>query len=255
MKYVGMIFGLGLIALSADPALAAKKQLARRIRGSGQRVLSGASLPVAQSGRPNIRISENRIWRVAVQVWLKPAEELKLIEDAIAAGASAIAVAPATDGIPALLKEKAGAIPIVTIAGDFSDADKSLRKSWVTSDDYAIGVALAGLVAKYKPDGGTICLQQNNPEAKNINARAAGVRDTLGGAAGTAALAGEKGWTEVKGCPLYNKDDPATANKQLTKLLAGNPKLDAVVLTGGWAMFDGKGLHQGGRQSEEAARQ
>ncbi|MEO6012072.1 MAG: substrate-binding domain-containing protein, partial [Devosia sp.] len=66
--------------------------------------------------------------------------------------------------------------------------------------------------------------------------------DTLSGAAGTTVLAGENGWTEVKGCPLYSKDDSGTANKQLAKLFKDNPKLDVAVLVGGWAMFDAKGF-------------
>lgn len=168
-------------------------------------------------------------------------DEVKLLTDALATSAG-IAVVPATPGLADVLKAKAPSIPVITLVGDFAAADQGLRKTWVATDDYAMGVALAGEVSKLKPNGGTICFEQNNPDAININARAAGARDTLAGVAGTAALTGQKGWTEVKGCPLYNKDDLATADKQLTQLLKDNPKIDAVVLAGGWAMFDAKGF-------------
>ena len=40
----------------------------------------------------------------------------------------------------------------------------------------------------------------------NINARAAGFRDTVSGSKGIERLAGEGGWTEIAGCPLFTND-------------------------------------------------
>jgi ribose transport system substrate-binding protein len=88
-----------------------------------------------------------------------------------------------------------------------------------------------------KPSGGTICLQLGNVAADNINARAAGTRDTLAGAKGTDKLTGQNGWTEIAGCPVYTNDQADLANQQMADTFTANPDLDAFVLEGGWAQF------------------
>ena len=55
-------------------------------------------------------------------------------------------------------------------------------------------------------------------------------------------LAGEGGWTEIEGCPIYTNDDIATANQQLADVTGANPDLDAFILVGGWAQFGPRGL-------------
>ena len=85
--------------------------------------------------------------------------------------------------------------------------------------------------------GGTICLQLGNVAADNINARAAGTRDTLAGKKGTDKLTGQNGWTEIAGCPVYTNDQADLANQQMADTFTANPNLDAFVLEGGWAQF------------------
>jgi ABC-type sugar transport system substrate-binding protein len=70
-----------------------------------------------------------------------------------------------------------------------------------------------------------------------INARAAGFRDTIAGKKGVAKLAGDGGWTEIAGCPLFTNDQTYLANKQMADVFTKNPKLDAFTLVGGWAQF------------------
>jgi len=236
------VFFLVLVVVAAvvtGPALAAKKQLTIVLGGLDNPFFQDIANGCAEWTAANPD-SDYECVAVGPKKSSKGGDELKLLQAAIDGGAAAIAVAPATEGIPDLIRKSATTIPIMTIAGDFAEPDQSLRMTWLTSDDYDTGVGLAKLVLALKPDGGTLCLQQNNPDARNINNRAAGVRDTLSGVPGTAVLAGEKGWTEVKGCPLYNNDDSGLANKQLAKLFKDNPKLDVAVLVGGWAMFDAK---------------
>jgi ribose transport system substrate-binding protein len=235
--FLAPLVAVGMIVLGADPALAAKKQLSL--------VLGPLDNPFFQDiangcTKWNEAHADGDYECVAVgpAKSANAKDEVKMLTDALAAAPAALAVAPATPGLQDVLKAKAGSIPVMTIAGDFPPEDKALRKTWFAGDDYQVGVALAGMVSTLKPNGGTICFEQNNPKAININARAAGVLDTLSKVKGTTKLAGEGGWTEAKGCPLYNNDDLATATKQLSKLLKDNPKLDAVVLVGGWAMFD-----------------
>lgn len=236
-----ILFPLLMAAAFCSPALAAKKQLTIVLGGLDNPFFQDIANGCASWTKEHADADYECV-AVGPKKSSKPAEELKLLQAAIDGGSAAIAVAPATEGIADLIRKSATTIPIMTIAGDFSGDDQKLRKTWLTSDDYDTGVGLAEMVAALKPAGGTICLQQNNPEARNINNRAAGLRDTLSGVAGTAVLAGENGWTEAKGCPLYNKDDSGLANKQLAKLFKDNPKLDVAVLVGGWAMFDAKGF-------------
>lgn len=88
-----------------------------------------------------------------------------------------------------------------------------------------------------KPDGGTVCLQLGNVAAANINARAAGTRDTLSGEKGIARLEGQGGWTEVAGCPVFTNDQVDLANQQMADTFTANPDLTAFMLIGGWAQF------------------
>ena len=96
----------------------------------------------------------------------------------------------------------------------------------------------AGEIAKKAlPKGGTICTIEGNPAADNILRRAQGMRDSLSGQEGLAALKGEGGWTEVAGCPVFTNDDGAKGVQAMTDILAANPKLDAYGIMGGWPLF------------------
>jgi ribose transport system substrate-binding protein len=239
MTRLTLLLVAAMSLLAVEPALAAKKQVALVLGGLDnpffQSVADGCAKWTAD--HPD---SDYECVATGPKSSSKPADELKLIEDAIAGGAVAIGVAPATDGIPKLLKDKAVTIPVITVAGDFQGDDQELRKSWVTADDYQVGVELAKLAQKFRPTGGVICREQNFPKALDINMRASGLLDTLSGKTGTTTLAGDNGWTEAEGCPLFNNNDMATADKQLAKVLAANPKLNTMILVGGWAMFDAK---------------
>ena len=80
-------------------------------------------------------------------------------------------------------------------------------------------------------------MQLGNVAADNINARAAGFRDTISGKKGIDRLKGEGGWTEIAGCPLFTNDQIDLANQQMADVFTKNPKLDAFILVGGWAQF------------------
>jgi ribose transport system substrate-binding protein len=125
----------------------------------------------------------------------------------------------------------------MTIDADLGKDDAALRKTYLGTDNYLMGVKFAGHLQKLKAKGGTICLQLGNVAADNINARAAGTRDTLAGAKGTERLTGQNGWTEIDGCPVFTNDQADLANQQMADTFTANPKLDAFVLEGGWAQF------------------
>jgi ribose transport system substrate-binding protein len=166
------------------------------------------------------------------------AGEIQIVDDLLTKGVAAIAISPSNAPLMAnLLKQRAPQIPIMTIDADLGAEDASLRKTYLGTDNYLMGVKFAEYLQKLKPDGGTICLQLGNVAADNINARAAGTRDTLAGTKGIERLTGQNGWTEIDGCPLYTNDQADLANQQMADTFTANPDLDAFVLEGGWAQF------------------
>jgi len=116
-----------------------------------------------------------------------------------------------------------------------------MRVAYVGTKNYDIGVNLAKIVQKVKPQGGSICIQSGGAAAANHNERMQGIRDTLSGASGTTLpgerLTGQNGWTESDGCPLYTNDDFPLSVQQMEDILAKYPELDAFVPTGGFPQF------------------
>jgi ribose transport system substrate-binding protein len=135
-----------------------------------------------------------------------------------------------------MLRAKNPSMPIMTIDADLAEADRELRATYLGTNNYDMGVLMANHLSKFK-DGGTVCLQLGNVAADNINARAAGFRDTIAGNKGIDRLAGEGGWTEIDGCPVFTNDQIDLANKQMADVFTANADLGAFILVGGWAQF------------------
>ena len=130
---------------------------------------------------------------------------------------------------------------MLTWDSDVLPEDKGLRLAYVGTHNYDIGVNLAKLAQKIKPEGGTICIQSGGAAAANHNERMQGIRDTLAGVERGdppgARLEGANGWTEVDGCPLYTNDDFPLSVQQLEDTLGKYPDLDAFIPTGGFPQF------------------
>ena len=166
------------------------------------------------------------------------AGEVQIVEDLINKGVAGIAISPSNAPAMAnMLKAKKPKMPIMTIDADLAAADRALRSTYLGTNNYDMGVLMAKHLKGLKPKGGTVCLQLGNVAADNINARAAGFRDTISGKKGIAKLAGDGGWTEIAGCPLFTNDQIDLANQQMADVFTKNPKLDAFILVGGWAQF------------------
>src|SRR5215207_5221650 len=164
-------------------------------------------------------------------------EQVQIVADLIAKGVDGIAVAAANAAAMASVMPaaKEAGIPVLTWDTDLLPEAKEFRVAYIGTHNYDIGVNLAKLVQKIKPEGGTICIQSGGAAAANHNERMQGIRDTLGGMSGTTspgeALTGENGWTEVDGCPLYTDDDFPRSVQQMEDILARYPDLDAFVPT------------------------
>jgi ribose transport system substrate-binding protein len=170
-------------------------------------------------------------------------EQAQIVADLVAKGVDGIAVSPSNAAaITAALRDaQAAGIPVLTWDSDVLPEDKALRVAYVGTHNYEIGTNLAKLVMAAKPEGGTICIQSGGAAAANHNERMQGIRDTLRGEKSEpppgAKLAGENGWTEVEGCPLYTNDDFPLSAQQQEDILNKYPDLDAFVPTGGFAQF------------------
>ena len=166
------------------------------------------------------------------------AGEVQIVEDLINKGVAGIAISPSNAPAMAnMLKAKHPKMPIMTIDADLAAADRALRRTYLGTNNYDMGVLMAKHLKALNSKGGTVCLQLGNVAADNINARAQGFRDTISGKKGIDRLKGEGGWTEIKGCPLFTNDQIDLANQQMQDTFTANPNLDAFILVGGWAQF------------------
>jgi ribose transport system substrate-binding protein len=166
------------------------------------------------------------------------AGEVQIVDDLLTRGVDAIAISPSNAPAMAnLIRQRAPNIPVMTIDADFLAEDSKLRTTYLGTDNYLMGVKMAQHAMGLKPKGGTVCLQLGNVAADNINARAAGFRDTISGSKGTDRLNGQNGWSEVAGCPVFTNDQADLANQQMADTFTANPDLDAFILVGGWAQF------------------
>ncbi len=170
-------------------------------------------------------------------------EQVQIVQDLVAKKVDGIAVSPSNAAAMAVALQaaKEAGIPVFTWDSDMLPENKDLRIAYVGTKNYDIGVNLAKLVQKLKPNGGTICIQSGGAAAANHNERMQGIRDTLSGKMSAASpgdpLKGENGWTEAPGCPLYTDDDFPRSVQQLEDTLGKLPDLDAFVPTGGFPQF------------------
>jgi len=167
------------------------------------------------------------------------AGEAQIVQDLLGrSDVVAMAISPSNAPLIAnTIRSANPSIPIMTIDADLTVEDAALRKTYLGTDNYLLGYRLGEYLKEAKPDGGTLCTIQGNPAADNILRRAQGTRDALSGQEGLAALAGEGGWTEIEGCPVFTNDDGPRGVQAMTDILAANPDLDAFVIEGGWPLF------------------
>lgn len=166
------------------------------------------------------------------------AGEVQIVDDLLTRGVAAIAISPSN--APAManrIRQINPDVPVMTIDADFLEKDRDLRTTYLGTDNYLMGVKMAEEAMALKPSGGSVCLQLGNVAADNINARAAGFRDTVAGTKGIERLESTNGWTEIEGCPVFTNDQVDLANQQMADTFTANPDLDAFILIGGWAQF------------------
>ena len=122
------------------------------------------------------------------------AGEAQIVQDMLGKpSTAAIAISPSNAKLIAqTIKTAAPTIPVMTLDADLAAEDAALRKTYLGTDNYLMGVRIGEYIKKAKPDGGKVCTIQGNPGADNILRRAQGMRDALTGQKGLAELDGRR---------------------------------------------------------------
>ena len=81
------------------------------------------------------------------------AGEVQIVDDLLTKGVAAIAISPSNAPMMAnLLKQRAPKIPIMTIDADLGKDDAALRKTYLGTDNYLMGVKFAEYLKKVEAE-------------------------------------------------------------------------------------------------------
>jgi ribose transport system substrate-binding protein len=239
LKKVVLLLAAAALALGVSPALAqGKKQLVIVVKGLDNAFFEAINQGCQKWNGENPD-SEYECFYTGPASTSDETGEAQIIADLLAnPNTAAMAISPSNAPLHAQTVKSANpSIPIMTIDADFTVEDAAVRQTYLGTDNYTMGFRLGEYMKAAKPDGGTVCTIQGNPAADNILRRAQGFRDALTGQTGLAALAGEAGWTEVPGCPVFTNDDGARGVQSMADIMLANPDLDGFGIMGGWPLF------------------
>ena len=223
-----------LFALSAGMGMAQdKKQLVIVVKGLDNPFFEAINQGCQKWNKEN-PTSEYECFYTGPASTSDEAGEAQIVQDMLSKPTTvAMAISPSNAKLIAqTLKTAAPTIPIMTLDADLAAEDAALRMTYLGTDNTLMGQKIGEYIKKAAPKGGTICTIEGNTGADNILRRAQGMRDALSGQKGLAALAGEGGWTEVAGCPVFTNDDGAKGVQAMTDILAANPNLTAFGIMG-----------------------
>ncbi len=239
MKHLTLLAAAAAVALSAGASMAQdKKQVVIVVKGLDNPFFESINQGCQKWNSENPD-SPYECFYTGPASTSDEAGEAQVIQDMLSKpSTAAIAISPSNAPLHAQTVKSSGTtIPVMTIDADFTVEDAGVRMTYLGTDNYLMGYRIGEYIKEKKPDGGTICTIEGNAAADNILRRAQGMRDALTGEKGLAALAGEAGWTEVAGCPVFTNDDGAKGVQAMTDILAANPDLDAFGIMGGWPLF------------------
>lgn len=239
MRKLFLLAATAVLAFGAGPTLAQqKKQLVIVVKGLDNPFFEAINQGCQKWNSENAS-SEYECFYTGPASTSDEAGEAQIVQDLLGSpNTAAMAISPSNARLIAQTIRNANpTVPVMTIDADLAPEDASLRKTYLGTDNYLLGQRIGEYIKEHKPDGGTVCTIQGNPGADNILQRAQGTRDALSGEKGLGVLAGEGGWTEVSGCPVFTNDDGARGVQAMTDILAANPELDAFAIMGGWPLF------------------
>ncbi len=167
--------------------------------------------------------------------WRTPNEEdaqkqAEFIEQLLLGGTDGIIVSCSdanklTDAIDKAVKQ---GVPVVTFSGD---AAKSRRFVALGIDDYQCGAQTLEALAKLMNGKGVVAAIDGNPNASNLQQRAAGFR------------AAAKKYPEIILRDIYyHKETPQDAVARIEQVMQANPDISGWGLLGGWPLFTDNAL-------------
>ena len=239
MKALPILLAASAIALVAGAAGAQdKKQLVIVVKGLDNPFFEAINQGCQKWNAENAD-SEYQCFYTGPASTSDEAGEAQIVQDMLGRPSTvAMAISPSNAKLIAqTIRTSDPSVPVMTLDADLAVEDAGLRKTYLGTDNYLMGYKIGEYITAQKPDGGTVCTIQGNPGADNILRRAQGIRDALSGEKNLAALAGEGGWTEVAGCPVFTNDDGAKGVQAMTDILAANPDLVGFGIMGGWPLF------------------
>jgi ribose transport system substrate-binding protein len=239
MNRLTLVFAASALALSAAAGMAQdKKQLVIVVKGLDNPFFESIHQGCEKWNSENAD-SEYECFYTGPASTSDEAGEAQIVQDMLSKPTTAaIAISPSNAPLIAQTIRTANpSIPVMTVDADLTKEDAALRKTYLGTDNYTMGYRIGEYMKQAKPDGGKICTIEGNAAADNILRRAQGMRDALTGQEGLAALAGEGGWTEADGCPVFTNDDGAKGVQAMTDILAANPDLAGFGIMGGWPLF------------------
>lgn len=239
MKKVALLVAAAAMALGAGSAMAqSKKQLVIVVKGLDNPFFEAINQGCQKWNGENAS-SEYECFYTGPASTSDEAGEAQIVQDMLGKpSTAAIAISPSNAKLIAqAIKTANPTVPVMTLDADLAAEDAALRKTYLGTDNYLMGVRIGEYMKNAAPNGGKVCSIQGNPGADNILRRAQGWRDALSGQKGLAELKGEGGWTEVAGCPVFTNDDGARGVQAMTDILAANPDLTGFGIMGGWPLF------------------
>ncbi|HZY67297.1 MAG TPA: substrate-binding domain-containing protein [Devosia sp.] len=238
MKKVLMLAAAAALALGGSAVAQEKKQLVIVVKGLDNAFFESINQGCQKWNSENAD-SEYECFYTGPASTSDEAGEAQIVADMLAKPTTAaIAISPSNAPLIAQTIRNANpTIPVMTLDADLIAEDASLRKTYLGTDNYTMGFRLGEYFKEQAPEGGKVCTIQGNPAADNILQRAQGFRDAVSGQKGLAALAGEGGFTEVAGCPVFTNDDGVRGVQAMTDILAANPDLKGFGIMGGWPLF------------------
>jgi ribose transport system substrate-binding protein len=238
MKTVLLLAAAASLALAGQAIAADKKQLAIVVKGLDNPFFESIHQGCEKWNSEN-PTSDYVCFYTGPASTSDEAGEAQIVGDLLAKPTTAaMAISPSNAPLIAqTIKSANPTIPVMTVDADLTKADAGLRKTYLGTDNYTMGVKLGEYLKKLQPKGGKLCTIEGNAAADNILQRAQGFRDGLTGQKGLPALTGQGGWTEVSGCPVFTNDDGAKGVQAMTDILAANPDLNAFGIMGGWPLF------------------
>jgi ribose transport system substrate-binding protein len=238
MKSALLLAAAAALALAGPAVAQDKKQLVIVVKGLDNAFFESIHQGCEKWNTENAS-SEYQCFYTGPASTSDEAGEAQIVQDMLAKPTTAaMAISPSNAQLIAqTIKSANPSIPIMTVDADLAKEDAALRKTYLGTDNYLMGKKIGEYIKKAAPNGGKVCTIEGNPAADNILRRAQGMRDALSGKEGLPALAGEGGWTEVAGCPVFTNDDGAKGVQAMSDILAANPDLTAFGIMGGWPLF------------------